>query len=71
MQLEAVTERVDGEQKDTGEFKFEHSGANKSLELLGKHLGLFTDKIENKHTIDLSNLSDDELNAIATGKTLP
>ena len=31
---------------ETGEFKFEHSGANKSLELLGKHLGLFVDKKE-------------------------
>jgi phage terminase small subunit len=30
----------------TGEWKFEHSGANRSLELLGKHLALFTDKTE-------------------------
>jgi phage terminase small subunit len=71
MQKEAVMERVDGQQQETGEFKFEHSGANKSLELLGKHLGMFTDKIENKHSIDLSNLSDDEVNAIASGKALP
>ena len=34
----------DGE--ETGEWHFEHSGANKSLELLGKHLKLFTDKLE-------------------------
>ena len=46
MQAEAITERVDGEQQETGEFKFEHSGANKSLELLGKHLGIFTEKTE-------------------------
>ena len=30
----------------TGQFKFDSSGANKSLELLGKHLKLFTEKIE-------------------------
>jgi len=30
----------------TGEFKFDSSGANKSLELLGKYLKLFTDKVE-------------------------
>jgi phage terminase small subunit len=46
MQAEAVTGRVDGQQQDTGEFKFEHSGANKSLELLGRHLGIFNDKLK-------------------------
>lgn len=30
----------------TGEYKFEHSGANKSLELLGKHLGIFVERKE-------------------------
>ncbi len=50
MQAEAVTERVGGEQQETGEFKFEHSGANKSLELLGKHLGIFTDKLDVRAT---------------------
>lgn len=68
MQAESPTDD-DGE--SMGEFKFEHSGANKALELLGKHLALFTDKVENRHTIDLSNLSDDEVNAIAAGKALP
>jgi len=46
MQAEAVTARVDGQEQETGEFKFEHSGANKSLELLGKHLGVFTEKLD-------------------------
>ena len=46
MQAEPVTVRIDGEEQETGEYKFEHSGANKSLELLGKHLGLFVDKKE-------------------------
>lgn len=34
--------------EDTGEplFEFDASGANRSLELLGKHLGIFTEKTE-------------------------
>lgn len=31
---------------ETGEYKFEHMGVLKGCELLGKHLKLFTDKIE-------------------------
>ena len=42
MQEEAVT---DAEGR-TGEYKFEHSGANRSLELIGKHLAMFTEKKE-------------------------
>jgi phage terminase small subunit len=34
------------EGNETGEWKFDSTGANKALELLGKHLALFTDKIE-------------------------
>lgn len=34
------------EQVGTGEYKFDSSGANKSLELIGKHLKMFTDKQE-------------------------
>jgi len=34
----------------TGEWKFEHRGVLKGCELLGKHLKLFTDKVE--HSID-------------------
>lgn len=43
MQAEPV---LDKEGNPTGEYKFDSSGANKSLELLGKHLKLFTDKVE-------------------------
>ncbi|WP_286934878.1 terminase small subunit [Acinetobacter sp. UBA6571] len=42
MQAEEVM--IDGE--PSGEFKFEHSGANKALELIGKHIGMFNDKVE-------------------------
>lgn len=51
--LKTVAERcmqgepvVDREGEPIGEWKFDSSGANKSLELLGKHLKLFTDKTE-------------------------
>lgn len=46
LQAEPVMVRGEDGMKESGEFKFEHSGANKSLELLGKHLGLFVDKKE-------------------------
>jgi phage terminase small subunit len=36
----------DREGNETGEWKFEPNAANKSLELIGKHLGMFTDKVE-------------------------
>lgn len=72
MQAVPVMEKIDGEWVETGEFKFDSSGANKSLELLGKHLKLWTDKteitgkdgaaIEYKHDI-----SDAALAAIASG----
>jgi phage terminase small subunit len=38
--------RVNGETRATGEYEFDSSGANKALELLGKHLALFTDKVD-------------------------
>ena len=43
MQEEAVTDKEGG---STGEYKFEHSGATRSLELLGKHLGIFSEKLD-------------------------
>lgn len=43
MQQEAVR-GPDGE--PSGEFKFDASGANRALELIGKHLGMFTDRVE-------------------------
>lgn len=37
---------LDHEGNPTGEYKFDSSGANRALELLGKHLKLFTEKVE-------------------------
>jgi len=45
-QAEPVMIRVDGEMVPSGEYRFDSSGANKSLELLGKTLKMFTDKTE-------------------------
>lgn len=43
MQHEAVRDR---QGEPTGEYKFDSSGANKSLELIGRHLKMFTDSVE-------------------------
>lgn len=45
-QAEPVYEMVDGDKVPTGEYKFEHAGVLRGCELLGKHLKLFTDKVE-------------------------
>jgi phage terminase small subunit len=45
MRTEAV---LDGEGNPTGEYTFNAAGANKALELLGKHLGIFKEKVEVK-----------------------
>lgn len=47
-QAEQVYEIIDGVKEPTGEWKFEHSGVLKGCELLGKHLKLFTEKVETK-----------------------
>jgi len=31
---------------ETGQFKFDSQGANRSLELIGKHLGMFADRLK-------------------------
>jgi len=65
MQAESINDR-DG--NPTGEYKFDSSGANKALESIGRHLGMFNDKMRvdanntNVNT-DLTNLSPDERRA--------
>lgn len=52
MQAEPVMEfdYAEGMLVETGEYEFDSSGANRSTELIGKHLGMFTDK----HKIELT-----------------
>jgi phage terminase small subunit len=37
---------LDHEGNPTGEYQFQHSGANKALELIGKELGMFSDRVK-------------------------
>lgn len=60
MQAVPVMEKVDGEWVETGEFKFDSTGANKALEMLGKNLQLFSDKPK----------ESDETYAVAFGKLI-
>ena len=46
MQAIPVMIKVDGELIESGEYKFDSMGANRSTELIGKHLGMFSDKVE-------------------------
>lgn len=41
-------------------WKFEPTAANKSLELLGKHIGMFTEKVEHSGRVDVSDQSPNE-----------
>lgn len=59
---------LDKEGKETGEYRFDAANALRGKELLGKHLGTFTDKHEVKIKTEYSELSDEELKlVIATG----
>jgi len=54
---------LDREGNETGEYKFEHTGATKSLENIGKLLGMYTEKIESTNTNinqDITMLSPEE-----------
>ena len=65
MQAEPVMMYEDGEQVASGEYKFEHTGANKSLELIGKHLKMFTDKVEQQNTGAITvNVLQDDIDAL-------
>lgn len=58
------------EGEPTGEYRFDSSGANRALELIGKHFAMFTEKINHsgdfKHR-HVHELSDAALAAIAAG----
>lgn len=56
MQQEPVMVRGDNGMEESGEYKFDSSGANKSLELIGKHLKLFTDKVEQDVNVEIKEV---------------
>lgn len=43
---------------ETGEFMFDSQGANKAVELVGKHLGMFKDKLEHSGNLGVSIIND-------------
>lgn len=55
LQAKPVTKWNYAEKKleETGEYMFDSTGANRALELLGKHLGLFKDKIEHSGEMNI------------------
>lgn len=70
--LMSVTERcmqaepvMDKNGEPTGEYKFDSSGANRALELLGKTMRMFDAKETSKQD-DYAHLSDDEISRIAS-----
>jgi phage terminase small subunit len=70
MVQEEVTDLVTG--KRVGLFEFDSAGANKATELIGKHLGMFTQKIDAKVETN-QPIADDQvdkiINAIRATKT--
>ncbi len=59
MQAEAVTDR---EGNETGEYRYEGHVANRALELIGKHLGMFDD-LTTTLVMDVTKLSSQEREA--------
>ena len=60
-------ETWDYEEKEmvkTGEYMFDSKGATKALELLGKHLGMYIDKVETKQSIEVTTKLDSILTAL-------
>lgn len=46
---------LDREGNQTGEWQFDSRGATKALELMGKHLAMFTEKVEVSTTVGLAD----------------
>ncbi|GFE56407.1 terminase small subunit [Geobacter sp. AOG1] len=58
MQAVPVLKKEGGEWVETGEFRFDSSGANRALELIGKHNKMFTDVVEMNN---FDNLTEEQL----------
>lgn len=44
--------------EETGEYVYDSTGANRALELIGKHLGMFKDKVEHSGSIGVQIVDD-------------
>lgn len=62
MQAEPVTVREDGVEMPTGEYKFEHTGANKALEIIGKHISV--QAFQERQKIDATVTHEDWLDSL-------
>ena len=66
MTAEPVMIRTEEGMKESGEYKFDSSGANKATELLGRHIGIFEkDNKQKAAPADMSKLSDEDLLKLA------
>lgn len=66
MQVRPVKKKVDGEEVDSGEFRYDGSVANKALELLGKELGMFIDRKEIKNVDEFDDMTVEELRELVS-----
>jgi len=53
-----VEEKIDGEWVETGEYRFDSTGANRALENIAKHLGMNNDSLTLKNPDGTSLLKD-------------
>ena len=61
-QAEPVMERgEDGKMQPTGEYKFDASNVLKGVELIGRHLGMWNDKLKLSHTFE--DMNDEDIKA--------
>jgi phage terminase small subunit len=58
MQAEPVLKREGNEWVESGEYTFDSSGANKSTELIGKHLGMFKDSLNVNANMNVQIVDD-------------
>lgn len=56
LEPQPVMQWVDGKLLPCGEYAFDSKGALKALELLGKHLGMFTDKLSLSGSVNTGRL---------------
>lgn len=47
----------------TGEYAFDGATSNRALELIGKHLAMFTEKVKHEGELTIRDMSDEELDA--------